>query len=312
MNTYDTNAPLRLRCGPRAIRLGAVALSLVAWILVSACGTQRPPPAATGGKEATSPSLSTADANWLTIAREKIIESCMQRRSVSYRPFWQDDFTVQLFPLVLTNPQWAEEYGFGAGNNAVMLDPNQQQAAGGGKKSVQFNQALHGVLGGPQLEVTVPGGSIIGESATGCYTYAQTRLYGNAAAWFGADSLATLGRTTAIEATERSATYQAAVIAWSGCMQRYKLNYASPQAAEEAATTVGQALPRGRTSIAVAEASCAIQTPLARISSAVYGEEVKNLPAIFQVALSVQSHLELTSVPRAKVIASASTGPSGG
>jgi hypothetical protein len=252
--------------------------------------------------------LSAADAESLTAARERLIGNCMRRHSLGYLPFRQDDFTDQLFPLVLTSVRWARKYGFGGGASAVLPDPNGPRAARlSGSRRELYYQALDGRPAGPSFQVRMPGGSVLAESASGCHTGAQRRLYGSAADWFGAHALASVARGTVIGEVERAGRFQAAVTVWRWCMERRGLNYPSPQAAEENATTPGRILPRPRTAIAAAEAACASETPLARVSAALYGEEEKKLPGRLQDALRVERYLELNAVPRATLILSGKT-----
>lgn len=230
----------------------------------------------------------------------------MRQHSYEYRPFLQNEFTDQLFPLAVTSPQWAKEYGFGSGNSAALLDPNQQYLTSSGQPVQQrlYDQALYGSAAGPQLQVSVPGEGVVGESASGCYTYAQERLYGNAGDWFGAHSLASLARLTVIGKVEQSRQFQSAVSAWHLCMARHEMNYPSPQAAEEDATTPSKVLGHARIAIAVAEAVCATETPLARVSATLFSQEVKKLPGLLQTALHVETYLELSAVQRAASIVS--------
>jgi hypothetical protein len=186
--------------------------------------------------------LSAADAESLTAARERLIGNCMRRHSLGYLPFRQDDFTDQLFPLVLTSVRWARKYGFGGGASAVLPDPNGPRAARlSGSRRELYYQALDGRPAGPSFQVRMPGGSVLAESASGCHTGAQRRLYGSAADWFGAHALASVARGTVIGEVERAGRFQAAVTVWRWCMERRGLNYPSPQAAEENATTPGPA-----------------------------------------------------------------------
>jgi hypothetical protein len=229
----------------------------------------------------------------------------MRRHSYGYRPFLQNEFTDQLFPLVLTSPRWAGRYGFAGGSRAALADPNQQYLARTSKHQQElFQQALDGAPSGPGLQVSVPGEGVIGEAASGCYAYAQQRLYGNAAGWFGAHALASLARMMVISRVERARSFQPAVAAWSSCMRRHGLDYPSPQVAKEAATTPGKAPGHPRIAIAVTEAVCASQTPLARVSATLFSKEAERLPGLFKTALRVEMQLELSSVHRAVLIAS--------
>jgi hypothetical protein len=253
--------------------------------------------------------FSTSDAYWLTAAREWLIQACMRREGYHYTLFPQNQFTDQLFPLVLTDPRWARKYGFGSGTSAVLPDPNQQRMADRSRPEQKgFYLALDGSQSGPAYQVSVPGEGVIGESATGCYTDAQKRLYGSAANWFGATTLASLARMSIIGRVRQDKQFQSAASAWSSCMARHGLNYPSPQVAKQAATTSGKALGHGRITIAVTESLCARQTSLARISAALYSKEEHRLPRLLQTALRVELRLELSSVSRAISIASGQAG----
>jgi hypothetical protein len=291
----------RWRRRPAAIVLGALGVvALLATLLLLSPARQA------AARPRSSQQLTAAAAYWLTAARERLIQACMHRQGYSYVPFLQNQFTDQLFPLALTDTRWARRYGFGSGTSAVLEDPNEQRMAHSSRSEQKgFYLALDGSQSGPAYQVRVPGGGVIAESATGCYTTAQKQLYGSAASWFGATTLASLARMSIISKVQGSPEYQSAVSAWSGCMARRGLDYPSPAAAREAATTPGQALPDSRVTVAVAESACARRTPLARVSVSLYSRQQHRLPEILQAALRVQLRLELNSATRAISIGSA-------
>ena len=297
------------RRGPRrpvAYALGAFGAIGIALLLATSILL---PSRQASGSASQREEFSSTDAYWLTAARERLIQACMRGHGYHYTPFLQDQFADQLFPLVLTDPRWARTYGFGGGTSAVLQDPNHQRLAHRSRAEQKgFYLALDGSLSGPAYQVSVPGGGVMGESATGCYTDAQQRLYGSAASWFGATTLASLARMTIMGRVRQDPRFQSAASAWSTCMARHGLQYPSPQVAKQAATTPGTAPGPGRIAIAVAESLCARQTPLARISAALYSKEERRLPTLLQTALRVELRLELSSVSRAISIASGQAG----
>ncbi|WP_344857678.1 hypothetical protein [Amycolatopsis ultiminotia] len=250
--------------------------ALVATVLAAGCA------ASTVGDRA-------AGAALIERAEGTFVVQCMAKQGFRYwppAPATADE--RREFPYVVDDPAWARAHGYGGDlvaqrERRQAEDPNRRYLDALSEDRRAAVAAAYGGTGSSAVEVVVPGGATIGQSDTGCLAEAQRTLYGDFAAWVRASTVT--GNLSSLYQPKVTGDprFQKAVTAWSGCMHSAGLSYASPQQIQQKLPelTDGQSPSRAhRTEVelAVAEADCALATPLSKVARDLdrqYGDEIR-------------------------------------
>ncbi|MBB4687114.1 hypothetical protein [Amycolatopsis jiangsuensis] len=231
------------------------------------------------------------DAGPVLIERAEgtLVAECMTKQGFRYwppAPATADE--RREFPYVVDDPAWARAHGYGGDlvaqrEHRRAEDPNTRYLDSLSEERRAAAAVALGGTGSSSVEAVVPGGATIGQSDTGCLAEAQRTLYGDFDAWVRA-SVVTGNLSSLYQPKVTSdPRFRRAVTAWSGCMHSAGLPYASPQQIQRQLPelTDGQnpaQAHRTEVELAVAEAGCALATPLSKVARDLdrqYGDEVR-------------------------------------
>jgi hypothetical protein len=249
--------------------------------------------------------VQTRDLNLLSTAEQLLIRACMHESGFSYwliPPVPPSQISpIQPYPLVMTSIHWARVNGLG-GIPVFNSAANQRyyDHLSASRQNVYPN-ALLGKSGGPAVQVALPSGGIEGAGSQGCQARAESELYGNYRAWFQASTVAmdlpVLWEPMVLGDTR----YLKAVAWWSDCMRARGYRYSSPEQAATAFERPASSRPsRAEVAVAVAEAMCANQTPLAGVTSVLTKEFSAKADGKYQSSLNTEWRLERNALPRAR------------
>ncbi|WP_423463038.1 hypothetical protein ACO229_24350 [Promicromonospora sp. MS192] len=219
------------------------------------------------------PARELTDAEQVRVdeAVELLVRDCMKAEGFRYVPAWVASVEErQGSGYVLADVAWAREHGYGLELEDRVAeiqrsDPNHAYAnALPEAERVRWSVALDGDPAGGMLTAELPAGGVVQTPRESCFAQAKDKLYGDFAAWFRTEKVATnlVGLYAQdIVADERFVTQLGA---WSECMGRRGYDYPDPPAVRDDLHHVlaGLSGERARTAerdLAVAEATCAVR-----------------------------------------------------
>jgi hypothetical protein len=286
----------------RWIASAAAAVALAGVVAATSQGAAAPGPVAT-------PPGSEADL--LHDAEQILIGRCLAERGFSYWPQPRDPVPeLREFPYVVDDIGWARRYGYGSAlqrrfDEPDPDDPYTRYLRGLSQdRRASFLLALNGKPGGARdLVAKLPNGMEVKRSDTSCVSLAEQRLYGDVRAWYQAkrvtDGLA--GARAGLVLADPA--YAAAVRAWSGCVRAGGFRYDTPDDARAAVAdgTAPGAFDR-EVEIAVAEATCAVDTGMAATVASLDRRYAAVVTRDHQVAVDTRARLQAAALPLAREI----------
>ncbi|MET7943967.1 hypothetical protein [Streptomyces sp. NPDC005302] len=288
--------------------------------LAAGCGNAQTPQ---GASASTSPSTSRAltDAEALRIAdaQQVLVRKCMERDGFTYweaeRPSLEESRTLG---YVLDDVDWARRHAYGSRISAQedrrrRTDPNiAYHKSLSAEKRTAYDEALDGGLQAPVISATLPGGGVVQKREGGCVAESERRLYGDVRAWFRAEKTAGSLQPLYVPKVMADEKFNAALKAWSQCMNHAGHPYPDPQAARQAAAQrsvrlgVDRAFP-GERDLAVADATCARKTSLKAIGEAREAHYVSELPKRYEKALETWHEFQHHALECARLLVDART-----
>ncbi|MFE5797930.1 hypothetical protein ACFQ8C_35850 [Streptomyces sp. NPDC056503] len=226
------------------------------------------------------------DAEQLLIqqAEQSLIKQCMEQAGFTYlvgRLPTVDDLKGGGY--VLTDVAWAKRHGYGSRLRQKLAeaqadDPNHAYArALPRQERVRYGKALDGELSRDMLTAELPSGGTVRTPRRSCLATAQGQLYGDHETWFRVSQTAM--NLTSLYAPDlvKDRRFVDAVAKWSACMGEAGHEHADPPEAREKLAELTAALGSEaayaiEVELAVAEATCATRTPLARTARALQTE----------------------------------------
>lgn len=220
---------------------------------------------------ATGRELTDAEQVQVDQALELLVRDCMTAEGFRYVPVRVASVEErQGSGYVLDDVGWAREHGYGLELEDQVAeiqqnDPNHAYAnALPDAERIRWSTALDGDPSGGMLTAELPAGGSVQTPRESCFAQAKDELYGDFAAWFQAEKVATnlVGLYAPdIIADER---FETALKAWSECMRRHGHDYPDPPAIREdlPALLKGLSDEKARAvekELAVAEATCAVR-----------------------------------------------------
>lgn len=252
--------------------LCAVLTATTAVVVAGCASSGNRPPAADPGKPR---DLTYAEQITVERGEEILVKRCMREHGF---PYWLGPVASvadrQGHGYVLTDVAWAEKYGYGReleerAERARLADRNAAYTERLNKPDlVRYNKALDGTFD-EVLTVELPLGGTVSTPRDGCRSTAMEQLHGDLPTWFRVKK--TAQSLTALYAPELVADhrFKRAVTAWAVCMREAGHPYATPREIREKRPRItrGMSPDAARATevrLAVAEATCANSTPLAR------------------------------------------------
>ncbi|MEV0677767.1 hypothetical protein AB0I60_14705 [Actinosynnema sp. NPDC050436] len=274
--------------------LGVIVLAATTWL--AGCGSAE-----------LSGEVTEADLETLHAAEQVLMRDCMKRAGFDYtvaqlHPVPDD----RQFPYVIDDVAWARAHGYGGDiqrqlSSVKENEPNRRYFDGlsTARKSAYLNAANGQRAEG--ITATSPEGTVYTRSDRSCTSKAEEALYGDAQAWFQArvttDALV-LMRHDEVKADPRFAE---AVVPWSTCMTAAGHAFGSPQELR-----AGLPPDAVETALAVAEATCAVDSGLAARLRELDEHHRIALEDRFRSDVDNQRQMRLEALPRARDITAGS------
>ncbi|MEU0255094.1 hypothetical protein ABZ299_21900 [Streptomyces sp. NPDC006184] len=294
----------------------AVAAGLAAVLLLGGCGAATGGPAPGPGPAGSSREPSAREVRVLARAEQVLISRCMAARGFRYEVTEAAGATgegARTFPYAVDDVAWARAHGYGGREDRLRAearrnDPNQRYFHG---LRPSARAAARTALMGPSpvgLSARTPTKMTITASTEGCIPDAERTLYGDLRAWFRVKVVTMNLRPLRETRVHQDRRYVAAVARWATCMRAAGRPYTSPDESRQAAARYRESLPASEadaagTALAVAEATCATGTPLARVSRTLdrsYGERLR---AQYREELVDRWRFQNAALPRARRLA---------
>ncbi len=212
---------------------------------------------------------------------------------------------IPQFPIVVDDVRWARSHGYGSDilqqvDKARSEDPDARYFASlPADRRAAALVALNGAR--PEgLEASLPDGSIARRSDRSCDSQAMRKLYSDLPGWFRASRTMNVFPSIAYERMDQDPLLKRDLSQWARCMQDMGLAYPSPAALRVA---LGPQAPRAREiQFAVAEATCANRTPLARTARQLNQRYMQQLEAEYRSEVATLRRLQLVALPRARAV----------
>lgn len=247
-------------------------------------------------------------------AEQLLVKKCMEKAGFRY---W-----VGALPTVddlkgngafLTDVGWAKRNGYGSrlhakAQNVQRDDPNSayvetlSQAEG-----VRYSAALLGSPSSGMLTAELPAGGTVQTPRDSCLADAKGWLYGDFETWFRVEKTAT--NLTPLYTTDllNDQRFTDAVSRWSVCMLAAGHDYATPSQAREKLSKLAEGLSEKRAyavevDLAVAEATCANETPLASTARTLEMEYRKKQLPLYGDDIATYERMSLDALSRAEEI----------
>ncbi|MGK5499721.1 hypothetical protein [Streptomyces sp. URMC 125] len=303
----------------RASRIPA--RSLLAALLLAGAGCTAPPAADSASEprdgaarqDTSAPRaagrIPADDLGLLHEAEQELQRRCMAAKGFRLWPVPEEPLPeARDFPYVVDDPAWAQRYGYGSSleeraGHLRAEDPNRVYLRGLPEERRQAAiTALNGSRSDPgQLRAVLPGGAVVGHSATGCRAESWRELYGDLSGWFEARNVvANLGAPRHRRVTAEP-EYARSVAAWSACMEAAGLPYEDP--ADSRAEFLGEDRPRDAARekrAAVREARCALSSGLSSVAARLDRHHDRALRREHRTAVDRLERLRAAALPRAR------------
>ncbi|MCX4906001.1 hypothetical protein [Streptomyces sp. NBC_00878] len=219
--------------------------------------------------------LTDAEQVLLQRAEALLVKKCMEAEGFKYWLGWLptvDDLKGGGY--VLTDVGWAKKHGYGSRlkdklQDVQRDDPNSAYANALPKEErVRYSKTLEGGPSSGMLTAELPAGGTVQTPRDSCQADAKGRLYGNFETWFRAEKTATNLSALYVPDLIKDKRFVNAVKDWSACMREAGHDYADPPEIRERLSKVTKGLSTEKAfaaevDLAVAEATCATETPLA-------------------------------------------------
>lgn len=266
--------------------------------------------------------LTDAEQVLVDEARELLIEDCMAAEGFRYRPVPVAGVEErQGLGYVLDDVGWAREHGYGTELQERLVailqdDPNTAYANALPKaERLRYSIALDGDATADTLTAELPMGGAVQTPADSCVAHAKGELYGDFPEWFQAEKVAT--NLVGLYAPDLIADerFEAALTAWSECMQERGHDYPDPPAIREDLPRLTDGLSDEKAldveqELAVAEAICATrETSLVSTTRDLESEYRGRLRQYRDDVITYQ-RLQHAAVERAREILAAEPAPS--
>ncbi|MEU8522443.1 hypothetical protein [Streptomyces sp. NBC_01216] len=276
----------------------------------------------TGPAGPTAPAVepTTQQTRLLDRAEQVLISDCMAGHGFVYVVTEPPDVDERSFPYVVDDVAWARSHGYGAREERLVerareADPNQRRLRG--LPAARRAAARDALIGASPvgLSAEAPTGTTITASDKGCVAAAQRALYGDLAAWFRVKVITMNLRPLRETRVHEDARYTRAVSRWAACMRAAGWPYPTPDHSRQAAAGLADSLPvreadAAAATLAVAEATCATGTPLARVARTLdrsYGAELRTR---YRDELRLRWRFQKGALPLARRVVAQHTAPS--
>ncbi|WP_328501898.1 hypothetical protein OG828_20005 [Streptomyces sp. NBC_00457] len=291
----------------RRMFISACASVVIVAAATAGCGTEAEPGG--HGRE-----LTAAEEVVVRRAEQMLVKECMEEKGFKY---W-----VGALPAVddlkgdgafLTDVGWAKRHGYGSrlqkkAQNVHRDDRNNAYAKTLPREErARYSDTLLGSMSSGTLTAELPTGTTVQTSRDSCLADAKGRLYGDFETWFRAEKTATNLTPLYQSDLVKDRRFTAAVKQWSACMRAAGHDYADPPEAREKLPELTKGLSEEKAyavevGLAVAEATCANETPLARTARALDNEYREKRLTRYGDDIAAYERMSLDALARAEEI----------
>lgn len=295
----------------RCRRSTAAAVTGLILLLATGCSDG---PAADGGPRAAGTSTTARQAtaqqrSLLYDAEQELQRRCMKAAGFRFWAVPEDPLPeARDFPYVIDDPKWAKRYGYGSVFEARVKrlraeDPNQVYLRG---LPDDRRRAAIAALNGTRregLRAELPGGAVIGHSATGCRAKAWRTLYGDLSAWYTASTLVNNLSALTQQRVTAHPDFTRASEKWSSCMRAHGLRYRNPAQARTEFLGHGGGRDTDReVRVAVQEARCARSSGLSSVAQRLERRLGRELRQEHRAEVDRVERLRADALPRARTL----------
>lgn len=247
-------------------------------------------------------------------AEQMLVKKCMEKAGFKY---WVgplpavDDLKGNGY--VLTDVDWAKRHGYGSRlqekiQDAQRNDPNHAYAnALAQKERARYDETLEGGPWSGMLTTELPGGGTIQTPRDSCQVDAKDQLYGDFETWFRVEKTATNLTPLYVSALLKDKRFVSALKEWSACMREAGHDYADPSEirAQLPELTSGLSSEKAyatEVELSVAEATCAVKTPLANTAHELENEYREKELQQYGNEVAAYERMSLAALARAEDI----------
>ncbi|HWU06016.1 MAG TPA: hypothetical protein VN520_06420 [Streptomyces sp.] len=263
--------------------------------------------------------LTEAESILIEHAEHILVAKCMEKEGFPYSVAPMANAAERRGGgFVLSDIDWARTHGYGGrldkkAEQARLSDPNNAYANSLPEaERIRYSRTLDGDPSHGMLSVELPAGGTVETPRSGCWADTREQLYGDAATWFRARKTATSLTPLYVPDLVKDKRLVKAVEAWSRCMREAGHAYAGPDEIREKLHALTQGLSPAQAhatevDLAVAEATCAVETSLATTARSLEREYRRTELRRYSDAVATYQRMRLAALSRAEdVIASES------
>jgi hypothetical protein len=272
------------------------------------------PQRGTAAEGAVHPVRELTDAEMVLIERAEqlLVGACVEKAGFKYWPAPVMSVEERRSRgYVLSDVDWARKYGYGGqlekkAEKIRRSDPNNAYANSLPEaERIRYSKTVDGDPSKGMLSVELPAGGTVQTPRDGCWADTRERLYGDRATWFRVKKIATSLTPLYVPDLVKDKRLVNAVEAWARCMRAAGHDYADPNEISDKryALTAGLSPARAHATeveLAVAEATCAVETSLARTARALEGEYRTKKLRRYSDDIAQYQRMRLTALARAK------------
>lgn len=302
----------------REVRVWFAALLMASTLVGCATGSGDEPRAGGSSEAAPRPEgirdLTTGEEILIERAERILVKRCMEGSGFTYwlrPPVSAAERAGRGF--VLDDIAWARTYGYGGeleqrAEKARLNDPNATYANGLPEPDrIRYSKTLDGDPAQGMMSARLPSGGTVQMPRTGCWNTAGEQLYGDMATWFRAKKTATSLTSLYVPELLKDRRLTTAVAAWARCMKKKGHAYASPDDIRAKRYSLVEGMSPGRAhatevELAVAEATCAVETSLGRTARALESEYRTKKLQRYSDDLATYQRTRLIALARAETI----------
>ncbi|MFB9684573.1 hypothetical protein [Amycolatopsis plumensis] len=238
-----------------------------------------------------------------------LVQKCMREAGFEYTIEPADPVPgARDFPYVLDDIEWAGQHGYGsdiqrATDEWTKNNPNTRYLQ---SLSAQRRKSAAAALNGPVpqgLTARTPDGVTFTHSDRGCESTARRRLYGDLPAWYQAKTAVAALADMTVAAVKADQAFTSSVTVWSACMTAAGTPYETPDRVRETLPPPDRPWPVAEEKrLAVTEATCAINSGLARTAKELGARHRALLEEKYRDDVTTKKRLQRQALPRARAV----------
>jgi hypothetical protein len=258
--------------------------------------------------------LTDAEVILIERAEQLLVGACVEKAGFKYWPVPVTSVEERRSRgYVLSDVAWARKYGYGGqlekkAEKIRRSDPNNAYANSLPEaERIRYSTTVDGDPSKGMLSVELPAGGTVQTPRDGCWADTRERLYGDRATWFRVKKIATSLTPLYVPDLVKDKRLVNAVEAWARCMRAAGHDYADPNEISDKRYVLTEGLSPAQAhatevELAVAEATCAVKTSLARTARSLEREYRTQKTRRYSDDIAQYQRMRLTALARAKEV----------